>query len=55
MQAPRIPIYFGGASDAALEVAGKHTDVYALWGETQAQVREIIARVRLRHHPLAWA
>ncbi|HWK45226.1 MAG TPA: LLM class flavin-dependent oxidoreductase [Stellaceae bacterium] len=45
-QQPRIPIYFGGASDAAIEVAGKHADVYALWGETQAQVREITARVR---------
>ncbi len=52
VQSPRIPIYFGGASDAAIEVAGKHADVYALWGETQAQVREIVARVRaatLRH------
>ena len=46
VQVPRIPIYFGGASEAALEVAGKHADVYALWGETQGQVREIIARVR---------
>jgi alkanesulfonate monooxygenase len=45
-QRPRIPIYFGGASEAALRVAGKHADVYALWGETQAQVREIVARVR---------
>ena len=41
-----IPIYFGGASDAAVEVAGRHADVYALWGETQAQVREITGRVR---------
>jgi alkanesulfonate monooxygenase len=46
VQRPRIPIYFGGASDAAIDVAGRHADVYALWGETQAQVREIIARVR---------
>ena len=46
VQQPRIPIYFGGASDAAIAVAGKHADVYALWGETHAQVREIIARVR---------
>ena len=45
-QRPRIPIYFGGASEAALRVAGKHADVYALWGETRAQVREITARVR---------
>lgn len=43
---PRIPIYFGGASDAAIAVAGRHADVYALWGETKAQVREIVARVR---------
>ena len=52
VQQPRIPIYFGGASDAAIDVAGKHADVYALWGETHAQVKEIIARVRaaaLRH------
>ena len=46
VQQPRIPIYFGGASDAAIAVAGKHADVYALWGETQAQVRELTARVR---------
>ena len=52
VQQPRIPIYFGGVSDAAIEVAGKHADVYALWGETHAQVRDVIARVRdsaLRH------
>jgi alkanesulfonate monooxygenase len=46
LQQPRIPIYFGGASDAAIAVAGKHADVYALWGETHAQVRELTARVR---------
>jgi alkanesulfonate monooxygenase len=46
VQQPRIPIYFGGASDAAIAAAGKHADVYALWGETHAQVRELTARVR---------
>ena len=46
VQQPRIPIYFGGASDAAIAVAGKHADVYALWGETHEQVREITTRVR---------
>jgi alkanesulfonate monooxygenase len=45
-QKPRIPIYFGGASEAAVRVAGKHADVFALWGETYAQVAEITARVR---------
>ena len=46
VQQPRIPIYFGGASDAALRVSAKHADIYALWGETHAQVREITARLR---------
>lgn len=46
VQRPRIPVYFGGASDAAIRVAGRHADVYALWGETKAQVAEITGRVR---------
>jgi len=46
LQSPHIPIYFGGSSDEAIPVAGKHADIYALWGETQDQVREAIARVR---------
>ena len=41
-----LPVFFGGSSDEAIEVAGRHADVYALWGETQAQVREVVARVR---------
>ncbi|MCO5089732.1 LLM class flavin-dependent oxidoreductase [Bosea sp. (in: a-proteobacteria)] len=45
LKAP-IPVYFGGASDAAIAVAGRHADIYALWGETHDQVRELIARVR---------
>jgi alkanesulfonate monooxygenase len=45
-QKPHVPIYFGGASEAAIEVAGKHADVYALWGESLDQVRELTARVR---------
>lgn len=46
LQQPRIPIYFGGASDAAIAVAGKHADVYALWGETLEQTADLVARVR---------
>ena len=42
---PHIPIYFGGASEVALTVAAKHADVYALWGETHAQVRDLIGKV----------
>ncbi|URF03052.1 LLM class flavin-dependent oxidoreductase [Cupriavidus campinensis] len=45
-QKPHVPIYFGGASEAALAVAGKHADVYALWGESLDQVRELTTRVR---------
>jgi alkanesulfonate monooxygenase len=41
-----IPVYFGGSSDEAIAVAGKHADVYALWGETYEQVSETVARVR---------
>ena len=46
IQRPHIPIYFGGSSDAAIAVAGKHANVYALWGERHAEVRDTIARVR---------
>ncbi|MCT7318829.1 LLM class flavin-dependent oxidoreductase [Ralstonia sp. CHL-2022] len=45
-QKPHVPIYFGGASDVAVEVAGKHADVYALWGESLDQVRDLTTRVR---------
>lgn len=46
LQAPHIPIFFGGSSDAAIEAAGRHADTYAFWGETLDQARETIARVR---------
>jgi len=45
-QQPHIPLYFGGSSAAAVAVAGKHADVYALWGETYEQVREVVHQVR---------
>lgn len=43
---PHLPIYFGGSSEAAIAVAGKHADVFALWGESLAQTGETIQRVR---------
>jgi alkanesulfonate monooxygenase len=46
VQQPHLPVYFGGSSEAAIEVAGKHADVYALWGESLAAVEETIAKVR---------
>jgi alkanesulfonate monooxygenase len=46
LQQPHIPIYFGGASDAAVEVGAKHAETYMVWGEPLADVRVMIARVR---------
>jgi alkanesulfonate monooxygenase len=45
---PNVPLYFGGSSDAAIEVAAKHVDLYLTWGEPPAQAAEKIARVRRR-------
>jgi alkanesulfonate monooxygenase len=46
LQKPHVPIYFGGSSEAAVNVAARYADVYALWGESLAQVTDTIARVR---------
>jgi len=46
LQQPYVPIFFGGASEPALKVAGKHADVYALWGESLAQSADLVRRVR---------
>ncbi len=43
---PRVPIYFSGASSAAVEVAAQHADVYMMWGEPLEQVKARIAEVR---------
>lgn len=43
---PRIPLFFGGSSEAAYRVGGKHADVFALWGEPLAETAEQIASVR---------
>lgn len=45
-QKPHLPIFFGGSSDAAIRVAGKHANVYALFGETVAGVSETLDKVR---------
>jgi alkanesulfonate monooxygenase len=41
-----VPLYFGGASPAAVEVGAQHADVYMLWGEPVAQIAERIAEIR---------
>lgn len=46
IQKPYPPLWFGGSSPIAMEVAAKHIDVYLTWGEPPAQVAEKIAKVR---------
>ncbi|GGC61280.1 alkanesulfonate monooxygenase [Siccirubricoccus deserti] len=41
-----IPVFFGGSSDVAIDIAGRIADVYAFWGETLDQARETIGKVR---------
>ncbi|MFD4939918.1 LLM class flavin-dependent oxidoreductase [Streptomyces virginiae] len=43
-----VPLYFGGASPAAEEVAARQADVQLLWGEPPAAVATRIARLRAR-------
>ena len=47
-QKPHIPLYFGGASEAAIETGAKYADVYALWGEPLDAIRRQIAQIRQR-------
>jgi alkanesulfonate monooxygenase len=39
------PIYFGGSSPAALDVAARHVDVYLSWGEPPSLLREKLEAV----------
>lgn len=43
-----VPLYFGGASPAAEEVAARHADVQLLWGEPPSAVAARIDRLRER-------
>ncbi len=43
-----LPIWFGGSSDAGLDVAGEHADVYLTWGEPPAQIAEKLDAARRR-------
>ncbi|MGP9767209.1 FMNH2-dependent alkanesulfonate monooxygenase [Halomonas sp. AOP13-D3-9] len=46
VQKPYPPLYFGGSSPAAHQLAAKHVDAYLTWGEPPAAVAEKIADVR---------
>jgi alkanesulfonate monooxygenase len=45
-QSPRPPLYFGGSSDAGIDVAADIVDKYLTWGEPPAQVADKINRVK---------
>ncbi len=46
LQQPRPPLYFGGSSEVAQDLAAEQVDLYLTWGEPPAQVAEKIAQVR---------
>jgi alkanesulfonate monooxygenase len=46
IQKPYPPLYFGGSSPAAMDVAAEHVDVYLTWGEPPAQVEKKINQMR---------
>ena len=48
VQEPHSPIWFGGSSDIAREIAAQHVDVYLAWGEPPNQLKEVIDDVRER-------
>ena len=48
VQKPYPPLYFGGSSDAAHDLAAEQLDVYLTWGEPPAAVAEKITDVRAR-------
>lgn len=41
-----LPIWFGGSSAQAIEVAAKRADVFALWGEPLADAQQTVRQVR---------
>ena len=45
-QEPHVPLYFGGASEAAIKVAASQCDLYATWGEPVAEVEKKIVNMR---------
>ncbi len=48
LQQPYPPVYFGGSSEAAHELAGEQVDTYLTWGEPPAEVAKKVADVKAR-------
>ena len=43
---PPPPLWFGGSSDAAIDVAARQVDTYLSWGETPAQMKQKVDQVK---------
>ena len=48
LQKPHPPLFFGGASDGALEMGARLCDVYAIYAEPLASTRERLTQFRAR-------
>ncbi|MDR7341821.1 alkanesulfonate monooxygenase [Pantoea alhagi] len=48
VQQPRPPLWFGGSSPVAQDLAAEQVDVYLTWGEPPALVKEKIEQVRAK-------
>ena len=48
VQRPHPPLYFGGSSNAAHDIAAEQTELYLTWGEPPAEVENKFADVRKR-------
>lgn len=48
VQQPRPPLYFGGSSDVAQDLAAEQVDLYLTWGEPPHLVKEKIDQIRAK-------
>jgi len=48
LQRPYPPLWFGGSSEIALDIAAKHVDKYLTWGEPPAETAAVIKDVSSR-------
>jgi alkanesulfonate monooxygenase len=52
VQRPYPPLWFGGSSDAGIDVAAEHADVYLTWAEPPAAIAEKLAAARAKAEAL---
>ncbi len=50
VQSPHPPLWFGGSSDPAMDLAAEQIDTYLTWGEPPTAVGEKVAAMRAKAH-----